>query len=297
MRALATLLLLGAATVPSALWAGTVTLDSKETRAGSEPYSKRVDEYLKGVAPKIVNGKEAKISDFPWQVSLGVSWIGNPYEAHFCGGSLYAQKWIVTAAHCVVDTMPKDIVVTVGTDKLTSGAVRLNVATIYVKGDYVKKTQDNDIALLELREPVKVGANIQFIPLLTGDEEKTALVANTNLMVTGWGLTSEGGPTSKSLRYAVVPWIPSNQCNRPLAYDGAITDNMICAGWEAGGTDACQGDSGGPLSLKVGSGSKLAGIVSWGKGCAQPNKVGVYTRVAKYAQWVAACVNDPVTCK
>ena len=58
-----------------------------------------------------------------------------------------------------------------------------------------------------------------------------------------------------------------------------IPNIFMCAGREAGGQDSCEGDSGGPLVVKGKNGRwSLAGIISWGIGCAEPNLPGVCTR-------------------
>ncbi|GFR31329.1 serine proteinase stubble [Trichonephila clavata] len=66
-----------------------------------------------------------------------------------------------------------------------------------------------------------------------------------------------------------------------------IPDIFICAGYPNGGKDSCEGDSGGPMVLQEDDGRwVLAGVISWGIGCALPNQPGVYTRITKFAEWI-----------
>jgi secreted trypsin-like serine protease len=267
--------------------------------SGSEPYRDAVERFMKRQDPKIVGGKVASAGAYPWQVSLGVSWIADPYRAHFCGGSVYSASWIVTAAHCLENTPPKDVIITAGTHLLGVGAgsSRRNVKRIIVKSNFDSKTMDNDIALMELSEPLDLEPTIQPIPLVSSANEGTLLQNGTQLVVIGWGATQQNGKPVRDLRYADVPLVERATCNRPLGYDDQISTNMLCAGLAAGGVDSCQGDSGGPLTVGAPGAPRLAGVVSWGEGCARPNKPGVYTRVANYTSWVAGCVERPEQCR
>ena len=265
---------------------------------GASPYKAAIERFEKNLAPKIVGGVVAKDGAHPWQASLVVSWIANPASAHFCGGSIYNDKWIVTAAHCVADLTAKDINVIVGTNKLDSNTRRINAARILRHTDYDPGTHDQDIALIELRDAVPAGAKVKPIVLIGSAEETQLLVADAPLVVSGWGATTEGGDTVSILREVGVPFVTREMCNDPLSYDKAVTANMICAGVAAGGRDSCQGDSGGPLVVgATGANPLLAGVVSWGEGCAQAGKYGVYTRVANYGDWVKQCVATQQKCK
>ena len=299
---------LGLTALPQARAQGPVLSPTLETMApaGSRDYRETVDIYLKGKEQKIVGGKVAPDGTDPWQVSLDVSWIADPFKAHFCGGSIYSDKWIVTAAHCVVDTTPDKVIVSAGTHRLGQGGVRANVQRIIVKSNYNAATHDNDVALIELFTPLPLTAQgpVRSIAVLDAAEEKFAegagaeqgLRTGTWLRVTGWGATNEGGPQVRDLRYVEIPYVERQSCNAVLAYNGSITDNMVCAGQRVGGKDSCQGDSGGPLTTTGGDSPKLAGIVSFGEGCAQANKVGVYTRASRYATWIKACTAAPSSC-
>ena len=95
---------------------------------------------------------------------------------------------------------------------------------------------------------------------------------------------------------AVVPVIDDDQCNEYDWLNDYILDGMLCAGYERGQIDSCQGDSGGPLVRKTensAGGFELIGIVSWGIGCAQPKRPGVYADVFYYLDWIKKVAGQP----
>jgi secreted trypsin-like serine protease len=270
---------------------------SEVAPGGPEDYRAAVASYFSGSETKIVGGKQAPLNAFPWQASIEVSWIDDPYRAHFCGGTIYADKWIVTAAHCVVSLSPKEISVTVGTNQLGSGGARFTVNRVISKSNYDPKTKEHDIALLELVRPLTFGSAVKSIPIVTPEQEPALMKPGADATVVGWGSTSADGKAVRDLRYVTVPIVDRTVCNRPLAYDGQVTANMLCAGEVLGGKDSCQGDSGGPLTVDTSTGPKLAGVVSFGKGCALPNLVGIYTRAPNYLAWITSCIASPSACQ
>ena len=256
-------------------------------KTGSDDYNEVVAAWRKGEIKKIIGGKDASDKAYPWQVSLGVSWIPDSGPAHFCGGTIYRAQWIITAAHCVRTLTKDEIVVVAGATELNRGKSRLAVETIIPHPQYDHVTKNNDIALVRLKAPLTFSDHIRAAQLITADEEKT-LALGSDLTVTGWGATYEGGDPVRPLQYVGVDFIDRTTCNKPLSYGGRVTENMLCAGkydqpQEEG--DACQGDSGGPLVIH--GQPKLVAVVSWGQGCAQPLKYGVYARVSPYAGWIA----------
>jgi secreted trypsin-like serine protease len=95
-------------------------------------------------------------------------------------------------------------------------------------------------------------------------------------VILGWGRTAADGQPSRYLMQATVSVTSDEDCTK--AYSSYKPDAMVCAGVPQGGVDSCQGDSGGPLIVN----GRLAGITSWGEGCAAAGKPGVYTRLASY---------------
>ena len=105
--------------------------------------------------------------------------------------------------------------------------------------------------------------------------------------ITGWGTLKSGGKQPDKLQVAHVPIIGQDDCKQK--YKGEIHDSMVCAGYPEGGKDSCQGDSGGPMVCKGSDGRySVHGVTSWGYGCAEPDKPGVYARVRFLLKWIKA---------
>ncbi|XP_073706508.1 ST14 transmembrane serine protease matriptase a [Garra rufa] len=232
---------------------------------------------------RIVGGQEADMGEFPWQVSLHVKNV-----AHVCGASIISERWLVTAAHCVQDDKIKysqpgtwEAFLGLHTQRDKTKATRRNLKQIIPHPSYNPYTYDYDIALMELDSPVTYSATIRPICLPTS---KDVFPTGETVTITGWGATREGGSGATVLQKAKVRIINSTVCDTLM--NGQITSRMICAGNLAGGVDACQGDSGGPMTYPTNDRTFLAGVVSWGDGCARKDKPGIYTNVPKFRGWI-----------
>uniref|UniRef100_A0A5S6LZL9 Heterogeneous nuclear ribonucleoprotein D-like n=1 Tax=Xenopus tropicalis TaxID=8364 RepID=A0A5S6LZL9_XENTR len=227
---------------------------------------------------RIIGGSNSDILKYPWQVSL--QYMGQ----HICGGSILNSRWILCAAHCF-DRGQRQVDrwrVQYGITTLTY-LFGTFVDKIFLNSKYVTDQKPNDIALLQLKSDIVASASVQPVCLPGYDNN---LVVGAVLYVTGWGHTVEGGAALASqLQEVAISLISSTTCNQE--YGGQILDTMLCAGKIAGGADTCQGDSGGPLvSLGQSSHWEQVGIVSWGDGCGRPNRVGVYTDVQSFLNWI-----------
>jgi secreted trypsin-like serine protease len=244
-----------------------------------------VDRYAaKDKGARIVGGEGAKWEDNPWQVALVHAQDPENARAQFCGGSIISPGWVLTAAHCI-DTRftAADYAVLSGTGNLKSGGVRTRVLAYIVHEGWRiagnKSEYDNDIALLKLDTALPLRG--KSIPLA---QPNTAL-EQLAVLVTGWGVTEHRPTGTELLQQVTVPTVSAGTCNAKKAYGGAVTPQMFCAGEYR--KDSCQGDSGGPATANVQGERRLIGIVSWGIGCGERDKYGVYTRLPLYREWIA----------
>lgn len=274
---------------------------------------------------RVFGGQQVPDGKFPFQVALlkAAELSADPqsqYSSQFCGGTLIAASWVLTAAHCMRNDgktlAAGDFIVLTGSTDLEGGS-RVAAKSIVINEHYDENSMDHDVALIQLAHPV----DLPPAPLdLDGAPAAKATVL-------GWGM-DENGEYPRQLLGTEVDVVPPESCNVPIKaiYAKALragiddlatqyrikpdesgrvadelarniadplTDTMLCAGLKSGKRDACYGDSGGPLIADIGGKPTQLGIVSWGEGpadddvkCGHEDVYGVYSRVASFADWI-----------
>ncbi|XP_023567467.1 brain-specific serine protease 4 isoform X2 [Octodon degus] len=265
---------------------------------------------------RIVGGEDSMDGEWPWVVSIRKN------GTHHCAGSLLTNRWVVTAAHCFKGDLDQlDLFsVLLGAWQLgTPGprAQQVGIAWVLPHPQYSwKEAARADIALVRLEHPIQFSERV--LPICLPDSS-VQLPANTSCWIAGWGTIREGDrqtelitdpwkesgrrpvwglsnnalPYPQTLQKLKVPIIDSEVCSHLYwrgAGQDAITEDMLCAGYLEGQRDACVGDSGGPLMCQVNDAWLLGGIISWGEGCAERNRPGVYTSLLVHRSWVQKVV-------
>lgn len=237
-----------------------------------------VNEGDSAVSTAIVNGTDAEPGAYPWMVFEEV-----------CGGTLIAEEWVLTAAHCTHALAVGETIHIGGTEIL---AMRDGVdgdqhviAEIIDHPEWDPSTLMNDFSLLRLSEP----SFVTPLPIDLGDAH-----AGTDGMAIGWGLLSEGGDRPNALQEVILPVIEQDVCvDAFMDVDRSwVQDEMICAGYFEGGTSVCNGDSGGPLVSTVTG--ELIGVASFSVGCAREGFPAVFARVSSAQDWICETTDNTV---
>ncbi|XP_063917902.1 chymotrypsin-1-like [Zophobas morio] len=232
-----------------------------------------------GISERIVGGSNTL--DHPYIVSI--RW----FDSYTCGGAILTEKWVLTAAHCVLDTdtVYRFFNVAAGTNLRTQGSPsRSRISDIGIHPGWNEKTTQHDIALLKLKTPLTLSESIKTIPI-----EETYDNSVRKCTALGWGLLS---PTKKTvpmtLQQITTTTVPYQKCKSLFTQVVVDPLSQICT-LAGKGKGSCFGDSGSPLVCSKNGRDVVVGVFSWVAGRADECAVGLpdgYTRVSYYAEWI-----------
>jgi secreted trypsin-like serine protease len=235
----------------------------------------------------IIGGSAASANEFPFVVNI---WLNSPkdnYVAHLCGGSLIASRWVLTAAHCVLEDDTESSMKVIAVSKLDlylgsnahsgSGGRKLRVKSISIHPKF--SWPMHDVALIELTDAVADVTPVALNSVNLGDSDASATVI-------GWGLLDAAGKTeSETLQKVTLSLVPRELCAQdefPRSKGFTLGSETLCAQTLLHQTSSCPGDSGGPLFRVLTGKPVQIGIVSWGSACSG-GRSKINSSVAGYA--------------
>ncbi|KAL9980271.1 hypothetical protein ACROYT_G008832 [Oculina patagonica] len=247
-----------------------------------------------GIRPphsKIIGGRNTRPGAWPWQVSLK-----HRHRGHQCGGSVVGPQWILTAAHCFDGLNQTNFTIITGEHHLSRAdglEQEVAIEKLIKHPRYDESCNyNNDVAMLKLTKPLRYNNRVGPVCL-----PKSDFSSGTNCYITGWGTTENSTQAeSQVLKEAKLPLVSRDTCQKSYndlrSFGFCITEHMRCAGYARGGVDACRGDSGGPLVCQRNRKWHVMGVVSWGAGCGQSGRYGVYADVLKLKKWIKQTIKD-----
>ncbi|XP_058457228.1 brachyurin-like [Malaya genurostris] len=235
---------------------------------------------------RITNGQEAVPGEFPYQIALLIQFTEG---TALCGGSVLTNYYILTAAHCVQDSLGGTAIIGAHNrshNEDSQQRIGFGTSGIVIHSGYDRTNIRNDIAVVRLNSAIEFNKRVQptSIPV-AGDNRTFSGFIGT---VTGFGRTTDSGSTSSVVMFTRNPIMTNADCLQTWnSNENLIQDQNICLSGD-GGRSSCNGDSGGPLTVRD-TDSLQVGIVSFGSasGCSI-GMPSVYARVTFFRDWIVA---------
>eukprot|EP00090_Calanus_glacialis_P004714 TRINITY_DN13548_c0_g1_i3.p1 TRINITY_DN13548_c0_g1~~TRINITY_DN13548_c0_g1_i3.p1 ORF type:complete len:457 (-),score=110.09 TRINITY_DN13548_c0_g1_i3:90-1460(-) len=240
---------------------------------------------------------QAKFGEWPHVCAVLVKKIeqGTELKVYLCGGSLIEDGVILTAAHCLNDVTPADLIVRCGEwDTLSEDPLpfqEIGVDSMQIHPCFNNDNLHHDVALLLMVQHFTLTAHISPVCL---PSPGTEWPGGQPCVSNGWGKDRFGaeGKYANILKEVRVPLVENQECqnlmrkNTRLGPFFELDESFLCAGGQKG-VDTCKGDGGSPLVCEQSGGVFVqAGIVSWGIGCGGVGTPAIYAHVAKAACWI-----------
>uniref|UniRef100_A0A1A8N1T2 Plasminogen activator, tissue n=1 Tax=Nothobranchius pienaari TaxID=704102 RepID=A0A1A8N1T2_9TELE len=257
-----------------------------------ETCGQRFDNSLNRPAFRMFGGRDSDIAEQPWQAAISFYNARHRKHFHRCGGVLISSCWVLSAAHCFeITDKPENFEVILGRtfrNQSSSGEQIFSVENYWIHEKFDNETFDNDIVILKLKSDIGICAvnSPEVLPACL-PERGLMLPDWTECEISGYGKDAEfSAEFSERVKRGHVRLWPRERCVPEVLSGRTVTSNMLCAGDTRGLDDACKGDSGGPLVCRHKDRMTLMGVISWGDGCGQKDKPGVYTKVTHYIDWI-----------
>lgn len=199
----------------------------------------------------------------------------------------------MTAAHCVTGRKASDLKVVVGdydisTTTETNSTVVIDAKTLIIHQNYNSDTSKNDIAIIELQNPISYNADVG--PVCLPFSLRNDKLEDKTVTLVGWGTTEFGGPLAKKLQKVDVKTTTQAKC---VANYPKSDSTMLCT--NSPGKDACQKDSGGGVYYTNNNRVYSVGVISGGAGCAS-ELGGLNTRVTSQMDWILSKIYSNLFC-
>ncbi|XP_036227393.2 trypsin-4-like, partial [Bactrocera oleae] len=221
----------------------------------------------------IIGGQKVPIGGAPWVVSI----IRN--RQLICGGSLLTNDIVITAASCIKDVKPADLLVRAGTTAFKNSGKLRRIKEIVHHPKYVQNSHSYNVALLHLLRPFN--NTYQLVGQVRLPDANWT--QPSSIYVFGWGLSSNKTNVlmTKNLRFTKTKIYSEKKCVQYLSEDDD-TDYVFCSGDRTKISDICTDDRGSP---GIFNDNVQFGIVSDGGACSE-TRTTILTNLAKHTSWI-----------